>query len=117
VGNAWGSLGPDHGAGRTGPALTFGYGGGGGMQSRGTYKPSRVSGVGVSRLRAEIPPDAGGIRWLGGPVGCAGEAGVNCAFPSVIIYSGDSSQRRLGRRPWSAAPCVTIRVAPLIMEL
>jgi len=73
----------------------------------------------MSRFRAEIPPDAGGILWLGGPVGCAGEAGVNCAFPSVIIYSGDSSQRRLGQgRPWTAAvPCVTIRVAPLIMEL
>ena len=51
----------------------------------------------MSRFRAEIPPDAGGILWLGGPVGCTGEAGVNCAFPSVIIYSGDSSQRRLGQ--------------------
>ena len=30
-------------------ALTFGYGGGGGMQWRGTYKPSRLSGGDVSR--------------------------------------------------------------------
>jgi len=117
VGNAWGSLGPDHGAGRTGPALTFGYGGGGGMQSRGTYKPSRVSGVGVSRLRAEIPPDAGGIRSLGGPVGCAGEAGVNCAFPRSSFIERLFAATDGHGRPWSAAPCVTIRVAPLIMEL
>jgi hypothetical protein len=37
-----------------------------GMQWRGTYKPLRLSRRDVScRGRAETPPDAGGILWLG----------------------------------------------------
>jgi len=45
-------------------ALTCGYGGGGGMQSRWKPTPSRLSSGGVSRVRAEtLPPLAQFRGW------------------------------------------------------